>query len=528
MLRKRIHFLCLGLLALAVNSTNAVQAADRMLHIGNAGEPQTLDPHRYNLRLEETLLNDLFMGLTTFSATGEIVPGAAQSWQTSDDGLTWRFTLREDLQWSDGKALTAADFVYSFRRLQNPETAASLAYFMYMLKNASAVNRGEAPIESLGVSAEGPYTLVIELEQPYPYLLERLLYPTAFPVPRHAIERFGDNWVKPANWVSNGAYTLENWQPQAHVAMQANPHFIEPAPISKVRYHSVVNEQSAYNRFRNQELDVIGAFPADELPHVRDKYSDALRLSGLLSMVYLVFNTRQAPFDDVRVRQALSLAIDQRILTEKVLRSGNEPAYSFVPHLLKNYQGVPLPHAQSPLSDRHKQARALLADAGFDRANPLRLTLRHVTGMEGKKVNLAIAGMWRQIGVEAKLHQSELRSHFSALRQGDFDIAWAGWIGENNAEHYLGLLQSDIGNVNYGRFSNPHYDQIMRTAQAEAQAAARNELLRQAETLAVAEYAVVPLYTVAVRRLVTPELSGWQENARDMHQLRYLRWRKGR
>ena len=174
-----------------------------MLHIGNAGEPQTLDPHRYN-RLEETLLNDLFMGLTT-SGHRRIVPGAAKSWQTSDDGLTWRFTLREDLQWSDGKALTAADFVYSFRRLQNPATAASLAYFMYMLKNASAINRGEAPIESLGVSAEGPYTLVIELEQPYPYLLERLLYPTAFPVPRHAIERFGDNWVKPANWVSNGA-----------------------------------------------------------------------------------------------------------------------------------------------------------------------------------------------------------------------------------------------------------------------------------------------------------------------------------
>lgn len=517
-----------GLLGLLLLSSfllpYTVTADEGVLTIGNAGEPQTLDPHRYNLRLEETLLNDLFLGLTTFNAAGEIVPGAAQSWQTSEDGLTWTFKLRDNLKWSDGQPLTANDFVYASQRLQNPATAASLAYFMYMVKNAPEVNRGELPVSALGVSAPDAQTFVIELSQPYPYLLERLLYPTAFPVPKHVIETHGDNWVKPANWVSNGAYTLADWQPQAFVAMQANPHFYESVSIANVRYLPVVNEQSAYNRFRNNELHVIGSFPVGELARVKANYPDELHLSDLLSMMYLVFNTEKAPFNDTRVRQALSLAIDQDILTDKVLRSGNKPAYSFVPDLIADYQTTPLLHIGKARAERLQQARELLASAGYNNSNPLKITLRHVSGVEGKKVNLAITGMWRQIGVVANLQQAELRNHFADLRQGDFDVAWAGWVGENNAEHYLTLLQSDIGNVNYGRFADARFDDMIKTAQQLSSATQRNQQLAAAEAYVVDAYAVVPLYTVSVRRLVSQKISGWQNNLRDVHQIRYLSW----
>ena len=507
---------------LTVVSLQAYAAAP--LHIGNTGEPQTLDPHRYNLRLEETLLNDLFMGLTTFSARGEIVPGAAQSWETSADGLTWQFQLRPDLAWSDGKPLTAHDFVYAFRRLQAPETAASLAYFMYMLKNAAAINRGEMPVDELGVSAADDHTLVLTLERPYPFLLERLLYPTAFPVPQHVIERHGDAWVKPANWVSNGAYALTEWQPQAHVEFRVNPHFVTQPAIDTVRYHAVATEQSAYNQYRSGELHAIGAFPIGELDKVRANAPGALRLSGLLSMMYLVFNTEHPPLGDVRVREALALAIDQRVLTDKVLRSGSTPAFSFTPALLGDYQGVPQPHTDTPMPARLAKARELLAAAGFGADNPLELTLRHVTGSEQKKVNLAITGMWRRVGVRAELHQSELRNHFGDLRQGDFEVAWAGWVGENNAEHYLGLLQTETGDVNYGRFSNAEYDALMAEAQRTADAEARNALLQKAEAVAARLYPVVPLYSTAVRRLVHPDLQGWHDNPRDVHQVRYLSW----
>ncbi|NOX51535.1 MAG: peptide ABC transporter substrate-binding protein [Gammaproteobacteria bacterium] len=515
-----------GSIALASFAPFAHGADAPILHIGNTGEPETLDPHRYNLRLEETLLNDLFLGLTTFSAAGELIPGAALSWSTSDDGLVWTFNLRHDLKWSDGRKLTAEDFVYSFRRLQAPETAASLAYFMYMLKNAAAINAGRKPIEDLGVSAPGPHTLVLELGQPYPYLLERLLYPTAFPVPRHVIEAHGSAWTKPQNWVSNGAYTLHNWRPQANISMRRNLHFFEPGSIEEVRYHPVVNDQSAYNRFRNKELHAIATFPSSEIDRVKQQYGNALHISDLLSMMYLVFNTQHPHLQDKRVRQALSLAIDQQILATRILRNGNKPAFSFAPSFISNYHPSPLSHATQTRSERIIEAKRLLNDAGFNSNHPLTLTLRHVNTLEGKKLNLAISGMWREIGVHTQLLQADLRNHFSELRQGNFDVAWAGWIGENNPEHYLSLLRSDIGNVNYGRFKSEAFDNIMRLAQQQATIQQRNKLLSQAEHVMLSQHPVVPLYTVAVRRLVDPNLTGWHDNPRDIHQVRYLGWSK--
>ncbi|MEM7077469.1 MAG: peptide ABC transporter substrate-binding protein [Pseudomonadota bacterium] len=515
---------CIACISLFNSGTSAAQTQHAQVRIATAGEPQTLDPHRYNLRLEETLLNDLFMGLTTFAADGSIVPGAAASWTTSEDGLTWTFKIRNDLRWSDGEPLDAEDFVFSLRRLLNPQTAASLAYFMYMLKNAVAVNTGAAPLEALGAQAPDPHTLVLELQKPYPYLLERLLYPTAFPVPEHVIAAHGSAWTKPLNWVSNGAYTLREWQPQSHVLMQANPQFHATPAITQVRYLPMANEQNAYNRYRNQEVDVIAGFPATELDKVREDYPDDLRLSKLLSMAYLVFNTEHPALADARVRQALSMAVDQRILTDQVMRSGAAPAYSFAPEMIVGYDSAQLPHAQTTYAERIKRARALLAEAGYNTANPLRLTLRHMSALENKKINLAITGMWRAIGVQTQLQQADVRTHFTALRQGDFDVAWAAWVGENNAEHYLSLLRSDIGNVNYGRFADDRYDALMAQVSLLAEARRRDAMLHTAETHVVHLYPVVPLYTMAVRRLVNPQLRGWLENPRDMHQSRYLAW----
>ena len=512
------------LISLSVFMCNCVVAGTDTVHLANTGEPQTLDPHRYNLRLEETILTDLFLGLTTFNAAGEIVPGAAESWRISDDGLTWTFRLRPDMRWSDGVPVTAQDFAFSFQRLMDPQTAASLAYFLYPLKNAEAVNGGSLPLEALGVSAPDPHTLVLELAQPYPHLAERLLYPTGYPVPRHVIAEVGDDWVKSANWVSNGAYTLTEWRPQGHVLLTSNPYFIEPAEIENVYYHPLSNEQTAYNRYRSGEMDAISTFPAGELPRVKTELADQLRQSQLLSIVYLVFNTRQAPFDDPRVREALSIVIDTQILTQKVQRAGNLASPSFVPMLVVDYESVAVPHWSLSKPQRQARARELLQTAGFNEDNPLKITLRYASGAQAKRSNLAIASFWKQIGVETRLHHTELKVHFSDLRQGNFEVAQAGWFGENNAEHYLGLLMSDTGNVNYGGYSDETFDSLMAAALAEASIEARNRRLRQAEAYVIARYPVVPLWSVGIRRLVNVQLNGWHENPRDVHPARYLSW----
>lgn len=515
--------------ALLLGLAAGVCAAQSELRLGNAGEPETLDPHRYNLRLEETILTDLFLGLTTFDADGRTVPGAAESWQVSADGLTWTFRLRPNLRWSDGRPLTADDFVFAFRRLLDPNTAASLAYFMYPLRNAAAVNTGRLPPDALGATALDAGTLQLVLERPYPYLPERLLYPTAFPVPRHVIERVGDDWVKPEHWVSNGAYRLRDWQPQAFVNLRRNPHFaasgLAAGPIDEVVYLPLANEQNAYNRYRAGEVDAIGTFPAGELPRVREALAEHLRLSPLLSIMYLVFNTRQPPFDDARVREALALAVDRARLTGPVQRAENAPSASFVPALVADYQPVPMPGAELAEAERLDRARGLLAAAGYGPDSPLTVTLRYVSGTEAKRSMLAIAAFWQKLGVRTELHHAELKVHFSDLRQGNFQVAMAGWFGENNPEHYLGLWATATGDVNYGGYSDAAFDRAFEAAGNEADLLRRNALLREAETIGSAGFPVVPLYSVTVRRLVNPALDGWRENSRDVHPARFLHWR---
>jgi oligopeptide transport system substrate-binding protein len=348
-------------------------------------------------------------------------------------------------------------------------------------------------------------------------------------VPRHVIERVGNNWVKPQHWVSNGAYQLQGWQPQAGVTLIRNPHFaasgLEPPVIERVIYLPLANDQAGYNRYRAGEVHTISTFPAGELPKVRDTLPQHLRMSPLLSITYLVFNTRQPPFDDARVREALALAVERDTLTDKVQRSGNLPSPSFVPAMVSSYQPVPEPSADRSGEARLQRAGTLLAEAGHGPGTPLEITLRYISGTEAKRTSLAIAAFWNTLGVKTRLHQSELKVHFSDLRQGNFQVAMAGWFGESNPEHYLGLWKSDTGDVNYGRYANPRFDQQMARAADIADLERRNALLRQAEAVGIADYPAVPLYAVMVRRLVDPSLGGWHDNPRDAHPARFLHWR---
>ena len=489
------------------------------LHIGNGGEPLTLDPHRYNLNLEEKILADLFEGLTAHDADGRVGPGAAESWSVSEDGLTWTFRLRENARWSDGVPVTADDFVYSFRRLLDPATAASLAYFLYAIDGAVAVNAGRTPFDELAVRALGPHELEIRLAEPFPFFAERLIYPTGYPVPKHVVEELGDDWVKPGNMVTNGAFVLSDWQPQGFVRAEKNPHFRDAANVrlDAVTYYPTADRNAAYNRYRSGELDIIGDFPPGEIGWLRREMADHIHVSPLLSIMYLVFNVTEPPFDDPRVRRALGLAIDREILTGRVLESGEVPSASFVPPMVANYTSGVAPRAADP-----EAARRMLADAGFGEDKPLRVTLRYIAGADSKKIQVAIAAMWQAIGVETAMHHAELNAHFAELRQGNFEVAQAGWFGENNPEHYLELLTSTTGDVNYGRFADAEVDALMAQAKQTAGLDERLALLRQAEVAALALDPVVPLYAVTIRSLVNPRITGWRTNARNVHPARHL------
>ena len=502
----------------ALSSVEVLGDKDSVLRIGSPGDPQTLDPHRYTLNLEEHILKDMFLGLTAMDARGAIVPGSAKSWDVSSDGLTWTFHLREN-SWSDGTPVRASDFVYSLRRLLTPDTAAPLAFFLYVIANARDINSGDKSPSELGATAQDDRTLVIQLEKPFPYLPERLFYPTGYPLPQHIVEEFGRDWVKPQNWVSNGPYKLASWKPQQAVVLTKNPHFYDADQVSidRVQYVPVADSLASYHRYLADELDIIGDFPAGELAALRESHPNHVRLAPLLSTMYLVFNVTESPFEDARVREALALAIDRQKLTKQILRSGEVPNASIVPPMVSGYTSL----VKSPGPDV-EQARKLLQEAGYSEENPLEITLSYFTGAENKQVYVAIASMWQEVGVKVTLHHAELKVHFTSLAAGEFEVAQAGWYGESNPEHYIELLWSGIGSINYGRYKSEEFDRLLEDAKNTVDSAERAKTLQRAEAVALKEFPVIPLYSVAVRSLVNPRVSGWYTNPRNSHAVRYM------
>ncbi len=491
------------------------------LNIGNAAEPGTLDPHRYFANAEEHILKDLFLGLTTMGPSGEILPGVAESWSTSDDGLQWQFRLNQDATWSDGEPLTAEDFVFGLRRHQDPQTASPLAHFLYCIKNAEAINRGDLSPDKLGVTAIDTHTLRIDLEQPFPFLVERLLYPIAYPIAEHVFEKHGDAWVKAENWVSNGAYVLGAWRPREYVELKKNEHFLfrDESSIETIRYYPFPEPATAYNRFVAGDMDIVHGYPHALVRKVEHERPDEVQNAPLQSIMYLVINTRAKPFDDVRVREALAAAIFRDRITRQVLGAGETPSATLSPPLVNGHM------SQGPIVEPStKRAIELLAEAGFNETHPLEVTLRYISGAENKRIYVAIAAMWKDAGINTTLHHTNLATHFSDLQNGDFQVAQAGWFGENNPEHYIELLWSKIGPANYGRYESSEFDALFEEARETANLRERLSKLAAAEQVALQDFPVIPLYVTMTLNLVKTHVGGWEKNGRNLHPVRFIYW----
>ncbi len=524
--RMKLRGVGIGLAAALVLSAGGA-LAESVIHIGNSGEPDTLDPHHASGTWENTIIGDMFLGLTTEAADGSVIPGAAESWEVSDDGLVYTFELRDHV-WSDGTPVTAEDFVFSLRRILNPETAAKYASILYTIKNAQPINEGViTDLGELGVRALDEKTLEITLESPTPYFIEQLTHYTAFPVPRHKVEELGDDWVKPGNLVSNGAYTVVEWVPNSQIKSVKNPQFYDADNVSidTVFYYPTEERAAALKRFRAGELDVNTDFPSDQIDWLRENMPDETRIFPYLGIYYYAINVREAPFDNRALRQALSMAIDREAITDKVLRTGELPAYSFVPPGTGNY-GEPayVDWKDMAYADRVTRARELMAEAGFGPDNPLKLQLRYNTSENHKKVAIAVAAMWKQLGVQTELFNSEVKVHYNDIQEGNFQIARAGWIADyNDAQNFLFLLQTSTGKLNYSGYSNPEFDRLMDEAARTTDLEARAEILRQAEALAMADQPYMPIYYYVSKNLVAKHVKGWVDNTKDVHRTRFLR-----
>lgn len=510
-------------LALLVAGANAAQA-EMVLNRGNNGEPKSLDPHYIDLTLETTIVGDLLVGLTTEDAAGNPIPGAATSWEVSSDGKTWTFHLRDHV-WSDGTPVAAQDFAFAWRRILDPKFAAPYAYFLWVVKNAHAISEGKLPMSALGVIVKDDKTLEVRLEHPAPYLPELLTHCTTYPLPRHVVEAKGTAWAQTGSYVSNGPYVLKEWVPNDHITLVKNPKFYDAAHvrIDRVKYYPVTDSVAALKWMRASQLDTYNFLPSQEIEWIKANMKDALQLIPYLSVYYINFNFERAPFRDIRIREALNLALDRETMTQKILRLGEPPAYGIVPPKTANYpNGAAMDFVALPYAARIKKAQELMRQAGYGPSRHLRLTYAVTTNPDTKRTAAAYQSMLRAIYVDAQIAQSEVQVHYKKLQTGDFDLGYANWVADfNDAINFLDLLRCDSGQ-NYGRYCNKRIDVLLDEANQQADIVKRGAILRQAEDLALRDYAWIPMRFASTPDLVQPYVKGWIANARDVNHTRWL------
>ncbi len=465
--------------------------------------------------------------LVTYDSEGRIVPGAAESWSISADGLTYLFKLR-DAKWSNGEKITAGDFVFTFRRLLEPATGAQYANLFYPIVNAEKVNRGEASPDALGVRAVDPGAVEFTLAAPTPYFLELLANQTASPVEESNIRRYGEDFVRPGRLVSNGAYRLEYYFPNDRAVLVKNENFHDAASVKIDReiVLPIEDRAAALLQFEAGEIDSYPDAPTEQIGYVRDKLKDEFKLSPALGAYYFVFDVRRPPFDDARVRRALSMAVDRDFLAEDIWGGTMIPAYSLVPPGIAHYGAPVLPDwASLSVNERESRAKTLLAEAGFGPGGKtLKVEIRYNSSENHKNTCVALADMWRRLGVETTLVNSDAKTHFAMLQNGgDFDVARAGWLGDySDAQNFLALAEGDNSGLNYSHYSNPEYDALMRRAAGERDLAARARILADAEAILLRDQPMIPLLFYLSKNLVSPKLKGWRANILDRHLTRYL------
>ncbi len=518
----------IAIAAVAASAMAGAAAAQVIYHRGNDADPETLDPHKTSTVYEAQILRDISEGLVIHDAAAKVVPGVAEKHELSDDGRVYRFILRADAKWSNGDPVKASDFVFSFRRIMNPETGAKYANLLYPILNAEKVNKGEGKVEELGVRAVDDRTLEITLERPTPYFLELLTHQSALPVHPASVEKHGTSFTRPENYVTNGAYVLKEWVPNSHIRLDKNPHFhaAGTVKIDTVIHYPNKDLAAAARRFMAGELHSTSDIPADQTKFLKERLGDQVKISPYLGTYYLAVNTQKKPFDDVRVRTALSMAIDREFIAEEIWQGTMLPAYSFVPPGIGNY-GTPAYADYKDLSpiDREEKAKSLLKEAGYGPGlKPLKVEIRYNTTDNNKNTVVAIANQWKAIGVETTFINTDAKTHFAHLRErGDFDVARAGWIGDySDPQNFLFLVQSDNKGLNYARYENPEYDTLMRKASEEKDLGRRAQILFEAEKIFMRDLPYIPILYYSNKNLVSSKLEGWVPNLRGANATRFM------
>lgn len=510
-----------GLIILSLQAGVAVQAAEvpagvqlaakQELVRANGYEPATLDPNLAESNVEFYIFNDLFEGLLRVGKNGEVIPALATKWETK--GTVWTFHLRPEAKWSNGDPVTADDFVFSWRRLTDPKTASPYGSYLasaYVL-NAAEINAGSKPPSELGVKALDAHTLQVTLAEPNSYLLKQLVHFPVLPVNRKVVEQYGKNWTQPQNFVGNGAFKLAQWVVNEKVVLERNTQYWDNA-------HTVLNKVTflplqgfpEVARFRAGEIELGYSAPPELYQQLKKNLGDEQLVTyPLLSTSYFAFNNRQPPFNDVRVRQALNLALDKQVIAGKVLGYGQQPAWTFTPTGAGGFTLQPGVAAGWSQEQRIAQAKKLLAEAGFNAQHPLRFTLLYSNDATIKKIVIAASAMWKKnLGAEVTLQNQERKVVLDNINNGQYSAAFSRWLADyNDPSTFLNVFRS-TSSENSAKYANEHYDRLLHQATAAQSPEQVQQAFQQAEDVLAVDTPVAPVYYEANATLVKPYVKG--------------------
>jgi oligopeptide transport system substrate-binding protein len=513
MIREIHTAICFSLLACFCGCSYRANPTDtEVLRRGLGGEPSALDPAAAADNFSLQVVQDLYEGLTTESASGDASPGVASSWQIDSSGTLYTFQLRSSARWSNGAPVLAKDFVAAWQRVVDPREASPVADNLRLIAGAADIISGHSPPSTLGVLAQSDHVLLVKLERPAPFFPQLLTHPSASPIYSDASARSHD----PATWVSNGAYVLANWQPGTKVELTRNVNYWDRdnVHIPRVQYQVATDENSQYARYRAGQLDITDSVPANAIPSLRSQHSIELVIAPFLATAYYGLNLAKPPFaHNIDLRRALALAIDRKQLVNS-LAFGQSPAYGFVPPGTWNYQPQYWEWRDLIDIDRIAQAKQFYKRAGYSADHPLHVRLLINANGVIKNTAILIASMWKDtLGIDTEITEEEYRVFLQSRHDKKrWDIARLGWTADfNDASNFLDIFRSQSPS-NDVEYNNPNFDKLANDAANTPDAMRRRTLLESSERTMLEDYPVIPLYFFVSKRLVKPYIIGVRPN----------------
>ncbi len=493
--------------------TGETLASDQTFTYRDLDESPSIDPGVAEDSAGGDIIRDLFEGLYNQDASGALIPGVALSHEVSEDGLIYTFTLRDNAKWSNGEPVTAADFEFGWKRAASPELASPYSWYIELttVENAAAVIAGEMDPSELGITAIDDTTLEIRLTQPLPYFPDMTTHYTLFPVPEATIAEFGDDWVKPGNMVSNGAYVLTEHVPQERLVRERNEMYWdnENTIIDKTVSLIIPDENVALTRFLAGELNRTDV-PAGQFPRLAEQYPDDIMSVPNACSYYYTINltdTTNPALLDGNVRQALSLAVNRDVIVENVLAGGQWPAYTFTHWATAGFETPETPIAAMDQAERDAKAKELMAEAGYGPDNPLSVNLIFNTSEAHRSVAIAISQMWQQtLGVQTELANQEWQTFLETRGNQDYEIARAGWCADyNEASTFLDLMDTNSG-YNDAKYSNAEVDALLAAAKTSDNPQAA---YTQVEQIISQDVPIIPIYHYAAAKMLDDAVEGW-------------------